>query len=196
MPIQAQAVPLALSGHDVIGIARTGSGKTLAYLLPAIAQIEAQEPVERCTGMPIALILAPVRELAVQICDEAQKLVQGSNTFAHAPSGVRAACVFGGGAANKGWQVQTLRKGCHILAATPGRLTDLLSTRDVKLQRVSYFVLDEADRMLECGFEEQVGTIAARIRDDRQTIFFSATWPEEVQELAEQLCHGDPPPVR
>lgn len=194
MPIQAQALPVALCGHDVIGIAKTGSGKTLAYLLPAIVQIEAQEPLAKQAGTPIALVLVPVRELAVQIAEEARKLLQGSSAGRH-PQGVKAACVYGGGSSNKGWQVDELRRGCHVLAATPGRLVDLISSDDVRLERVTYFVLDEADRMLECGFEDQVGSIASGIRPDRQTVFFSATWPESVQALAEKMCHCGAPPV-
>jgi len=194
MPIQAQSLPLVLAGNDLIGIAKTGSGKTLAYLLPAIVHIEAQEPLQRGAPTPIALILAPVRELAVQIAEEAQKVCQGSTAENH-PQGIGSTCVYGGGASNKGWQIAALRKAAHIVAATPGRLVDLLSSRDLSLERVTYFVLDEADRMLECGFEDQVGAIASQVRPDRQTLFFSATWPWEVQQLAQKMCHEESRPV-
>jgi ATP-dependent RNA helicase DDX5/DBP2 len=180
-------LPFALAGQNLIGIAKTGSGKTLAYLLPAIVHIEAQAPLEDQAGTPIALILAPVRELAVQISEEAQKLLKGSKSGNH-PNGIWAACAYGGGSSNKGWQISQIKSGGHIVAATPGRLVDLVQNGDVGLNRVTYFVLDEADRMLEEGFEDQVGSIAEGIRPDRQTLFFSATWPTEVQELAERMC--------
>mmetsp|Transcript_93732 Transcript_93732/g.201187 ORF Transcript_93732/g.201187 Transcript_93732/m.201187 type:complete len:792 (-) Transcript_93732:46-2421(-) len=195
MPIQAQALPMVLSGMDLIGIAKTGSGKTMAYLLPAIVHIEAQEPLAKWATTPIALILAPTRELAVQISEEAQKLVPGSKAGNH-KSGLGACCLYGGGSSSKGWQVAALQKGCHIVAATPGRLVDLIETGEVSLSRVTYFVLDEADRMLENGFEDQVGTIAAAIRPDRQMLFFSATWPKEVQELAGSFCGSGTLPAR
>jgi len=194
MPIQAQALPLALAGENVIGIAKTGSGKTLAYLLPALVHIEAQSPVRNAN--PIALILAPVRELAVQIMEEAAKLVAHSagGASANNPTGIRAAVTYGGGSGSKAWQVAEMKKGAHIVAATPGRLADLVESGEVWLNRVTYFVLDEADRMLEEGFADQVGMIASHIRPDRQTLFFSATWPAEVQALAEQMCSGGTAP--
>mmetsp|Transcript_149311 Transcript_149311/g.479462 ORF Transcript_149311/g.479462 Transcript_149311/m.479462 type:complete len:619 (+) Transcript_149311:12-1868(+) len=195
MPIQSQALPLALGGQDLIGIAKTGSGKTLAYLLPAIVHIEAQEPLAEQAATPIVLILVPVRELAVQIAEEAQKLLKGSAGGGNHPNGIWAACAYGGGSGSKSWQVAEIKKGGHIVAATPGRLVDLVDSGEVGLDRVTYFVLDEADRMLEEGFGDQVGSIAAGIRPDRQTVFFSATWPAAVQELAERMCGGGAAPA-
>lgn len=195
MPVQAQALPLILSGKDVVGIARTGSGKTLAYLLPALPHIEAQKPLERGSSTPICLVLAPVRELAVQIAEEAKKLVGSSNSGNH-KRGLGAVAIYGGGSGNKGWQVQALREGCHIVAATPGRLVDLLSTHEIGLSRVTYFVLDEADRMLDDGFGDQVAEINKNIRPDRQCLFFSATWPPQVQNLAAEMCSSQADPVR
>eukprot|EP00747_Dinoflagellata_sp_TGD_P178740 gnl/TRDRNA2_/TRDRNA2_28248_c0_seq1.p1 gnl/TRDRNA2_/TRDRNA2_28248_c0~~gnl/TRDRNA2_/TRDRNA2_28248_c0_seq1.p1 ORF type:complete len:671 (+),score=159.87 gnl/TRDRNA2_/TRDRNA2_28248_c0_seq1:88-2100(+) len=198
MPVQAQGLPLVLSGQDLVATARTGSGKTLAYLLPALVHINAQEALAQWAASPIALILAPTRELAVQIADEATKLVQGSDAdeeSPHAPGGgIGAAVLYGGH--NKDWQVAEVRKHGHIVAATPGRLVDVVESGDVSLERVSYFVLDEADRMLEYGFGDQVGAIASGIRADRQMLFFSATWPQEVQELANQMCYTQEPPMR
>lgn len=195
MPVQAQCMPLVLGGCDLIGIAKTGSGKTLAYLLPAMAHIEAQEPVERGTSAPICLILAPVRELAVQIADEAKKLLGRSDEGNH-PEGIGAVAVFGGGSSNKGWQIQALREGPHIVAATPGRLVDLMEHGDIRMSRVTYLVLDEADRMLEEGFETQVGQICSQVRSDRQTLFFSATWPQAVKNLAAKMCQNKDEPAR
>lgn len=195
MPVQAQALPLALSGHDLVGIAKTGSGKTLAYLLPALVHIEAQKPVAKGSSTPICLVLAPVRELAVQIAEEAQKLLSSSNTGSH-PKGLSSVAIYGGGSSNKGWQIEALRKGCEIVAATPGRLVDLIEGRQCSLSRVTYFVLDEADRMLDEGFGAQVAEINRNIRADRQCMFFSATWPPSVQRLAGKICQNGSEPIQ
>jgi len=195
MPVQAQALPLALSGHDLVGIAKTGSGKTLAYLLPAMVHIEDQKPVAKGSSTPICLILAPVRELAVQIAEEAQKLLGGSKAGSH-PKGLSSVAIYGGGSSNKGWQIEALRKGCEIVAATPGRLVDLIEGRQISLSRVTYFVLDEADRMLDEGFGAQVNEINKQIRPDRQCMFFSATWPASVERLAGKICQNGSEPIQ
>lgn len=194
LPVQCQALPIILGGHDLIGIAKTGSGKTLAFLLPAIVHIEAQQPLEGGQPTPIVLTLAPTRELAVQITGEAQKLLsfsQGGST-SH-PNGIWAASIIGG--LQKREQMREMQ-GAHILVATPGRLMDHVQNDEISLRRVTYFVLDEADRMLDCGFEGQVKTIAASVRTDRHMCFFSATWPKEVQDLAKGMCFGGQKPVR
>ncbi|CAE8614766.1 unnamed protein product, partial [Polarella glacialis] len=199
MAIQAQALPLVLAGLDLIGIAKTGSGKTLAYLLPALPHIEVQPPLPRqdgSPGSPLALVLAPTRELAVQISDEAKKLVQASQGSSRHPGGVGAGVLYGGGSASKGWQLADIQRAGHIVAATPGRLLDVMSTGEVSLDRVTYLVLDEADRMLECGFGEQVGCIGLAVRSDRQTLFFSATWPDEVEQLASAMCSSGISPAK
>lgn len=184
LPIQAQALPLALAGRDVIGLAQTGSGKTLAFLLPAVVHIEAQAPIGDAVS-PIALILAPTRELAVQICDEVAKVLYRSKN-----SGSIWACsAYGGG--DKKQQLSKIR-GSHILAATPGRLMDFVREKAVSLHRVTYFVLDEADRMLDMGFQGDVMSLSGQVRPERQMLFFSATWSAEVQQLAAGLCHARP----
>eukprot|EP01136_Pigoraptor_vietnamica_P021212 Opistho-1_new@71113 len=172
-PIQAQGWTMALSGRDMVGIAQTGSGKTLSYILPALIHIKAQPKLERGDG-PIALVLAPTRELAVQIQEVAA-------TFG-VPARVRNTCVYGG--ASKGPQIRDVQRGCEIVIATPGRLIDLVKMGKTTLRRVTYLVLDEADRMLDMGFEPQLREIVAQIRPDRQTLMWSATWPKEVQRLA------------
>ncbi|KAJ2760084.1 ATP-dependent RNA helicase dbp2, partial [Coemansia nantahalensis] len=171
--IQSQGWPMALSGRDMVGIASTGSGKTLAYTLPGIVHISAQPRLERGDG-PIVLILAPTRELAVQIQTECNKY--GAN------SDIRNTCVYGG--APRGPQMRDLRSGVSICIATPGRLIDMLQSGVTNLRRVTYLVLDEADRMLDMGFEPQIRKIVDQIRPDRQTLMWSATWPKEVQQLA------------
>lgn len=171
--IQAQGWPIALSGMDMVGIAQTGSGKTLAYMLPAIVHINNQPPIGRGEG-PIALILAPTRELAQQIQQVAIDF--GRSSY------VRNTCIFGG--APKGPQARDLERGVEICIATPGRLIDFLQKGTTNLERCTYLVLDEADRMLDMGFEPQIRKIIEQIRPDRQTLMWSATWPKEVKKLA------------
>ena len=178
--IQAQGWPMALSGRDMIGIAATGSGKTLAYLLPAVVHICAQPELARGDG-PIVLVLAPTRELAVQIHEEANKFGSSSK--------IRNTCLYGG--APKGPQARDLERGVEIVIATPGRLMDFLESQKTNLRRVTYLVLDEADRMLDMGFEPQMRKIVSQIRPDRQTLLWSATWPREVQSLARDFLAKD-----
>uniref|UniRef100_A0A182JZP1 RNA helicase n=1 Tax=Anopheles christyi TaxID=43041 RepID=A0A182JZP1_9DIPT len=171
-PIQAQGWPIALSGRDMVGIAKTGSGKTLSYLIPALIHIDQQPRLRRGDG-PIALILAPTRELAQQIkqvADDFGRALKYKNT-----------CLFGGGKKRK--QQDDLEYGVEIVIATPGRLIDFLSSNQTNLRRCSYLVLDEADRMLDMGFEPQIRTIIEQIRPDRQTLMWSATWPDIVARL-------------
>jgi ATP-dependent RNA helicase DDX5/DBP2 len=171
--IQSQGWPMALSGRDVVGIAETGSGKTLTYCLPAIVHINAQPLLSPGDG-PIVLVLAPTRELAVQIQQEITKFGKSSR--------IRNTCVYGGVA--KGPQIRDLSRGVEVCIATPGRLIDMLESNRTNLRRVTYLVLDEADRMLDMGFEPQIRKIIGQIRPDRQTCMWSATWPKEVRQLA------------
>ncbi|VAH73293.1 unnamed protein product [Triticum turgidum subsp. durum] len=163
-PIQSQGWPMALKGRDLIGIAETGSGKTLAYLLPAIVHVNAQ-PILAPGDGPIVLVLAPTRELAVQIQQETTKF--------GASSKIKSTCIYGG-----------VPLGVEIIIATPGRLIDMMESHHTNLRRVTYLVLDEADRMLDMGFEPQIKKIVSQIRPDRQTLYWSATWPKEVELLA------------
>ncbi|KAJ3694098.1 hypothetical protein LUZ60_009578 [Juncus effusus] len=178
-PIQSQGWPMALKGRDLIGIAETGSGKTLAYLLPAIIHVNAQPILSPGDG-PIVLVLAPTRELAVQIQQEATKF--------GASSKIKNTCIYGG--VPKGPQVRDLQKGVEIVIATPGRLIDMIESHNTNLRRVTYLVLDEADRMLDMGFEPQIRKLINQIRPDRQTLLWSATWPKEVEQLARQLLYN------
>ncbi|XP_056870439.1 probable ATP-dependent RNA helicase DDX17 [Takifugu flavidus] len=175
-PIQAQGFPLALSGRDMVGIAQTGSGKTLSYLLPAIVHINHQPYLERGDG-PICLVLAPTRELAQQVQQVAYDYGKSSR--------IKSTCVYGG--APKGPQIRDLERGVEICIATPGRLIDFLEAGKTNLRRCTYLVLDEADRMLDMGFEPQIRKIVDQIRPDRQTLMWSATWPKEVRQLAEDF---------
>ncbi|XP_004236255.1 DEAD-box ATP-dependent RNA helicase 20 [Solanum lycopersicum] len=178
-PIQSQGWPMALKGRDLIGIAETGSGKTLAYLLPALVHVSAQPRLAQGDG-PIVLVLAPTRELAVQIQEEAVKFGSRAN--------IRSTCIYGG--APKGPQIRDLRRGVEIVIATPGRLIDMLEAQHTNLKRVTYLVLDEADRMLDMGFEPQIRKLISQIRPDRQTLYWSATWPREVEALARQFLRN------
>jgi len=175
--IQSQGWPMALSGRDVVGIAETGSGKTVAFLLPAIVHITHQ-PLLRTGDGPIALIVAPTRELAQQIKLEADKFGYTSR--------LRTCCAYGG--VSKRDQQNELRRGVEIVICTPGRLLDFLENKVTNLRRVTYLVLDEADRMLDLGFEAQIRIIVGQIRPDRQMLLWSATWNNSVEKLAKDLA--------
>jgi ATP-dependent RNA helicase RhlE len=172
-PIQAQAIPYLLEGKDLLGIAQTGTGKTAAFALPILQRLSAVE-VQRRRGAVRALILTPTRELAVQISESFRSY--GRHL------GLRSAVIFGG--VNQYAQVQALARGVDILVATPGRLLDLMNQRHVDLRDLSIFVLDEADRMLDMGFIHDVKRVVAVLPKQRQTLFFSATMPGEIEKLA------------
>ena len=178
-PIQCQAIPTIMSGRDVIGVAETGSGKTLAYVLPMLRHIKDQRPLEEGDG-PIGLIMAPTRELAWQIYTECKAYAKAV--------GMNVACVYGG--AGVQGQIADLKRGAEIVVCTPGRMIDVLSTSGGKitnLRRVTFVVLDEADRMLDFGFEPQIGRMLSNTRPDRQTAMFSATFPRNVEALAKKV---------
>lgn len=174
--IQSQAIPSIMSGRDVIGVAKTGSGKTIAFLLPIFRHIKDQRPIDTLDG-PIGLIMTPTRELATQIHKECKPFLKALN--------LHAVCAYGGAPIKD--QIADLKRGAEIIVCTPGRLIDLLaanSGRVTNLRRVTYVVLDEADRMFDMGFEPQVMKILANIRPDRQTVLFSATFPRQMEALA------------
>ena len=170
-PIQAQTWPIAMMDRDVISIAKTGSGKTLAFLLPCYKKMDAR--FGGANGSINVLVLAPTRELATQIQEEADKFGRAA--------GYMSACAYGG--AGKREQLSAMRSA-SVLVATPGRLNDFLDSGQVDLGQVFYLVMDEADRMLDMGFEPQIRDILKRVPRRRQTLMFSATWPEEVRRLA------------
>lgn len=177
-PIQAQCLPIALSGRDLVGIAATGSGKTLAFGLPMIRHVRAQVEAGIASGRkPVALVIAPTRELAVQIAGVLEE--------AGSKIGIKTLCVYGG--VSKRDQITALRAGVGIVVATPGRLEDLMEDRACQLDEASFLVLDEADRMLDLGFEPHIRKIAESIRADRQTLMFSATWPPAIRKLASEF---------
>ncbi|XP_051181526.1 DEAD-box ATP-dependent RNA helicase 24 [Lolium perenne] len=178
--IQCQALPIVLSGRDIIGIAKTGSGKTAAFVLPMIVHIMDQPELQKEEG-PIGVICAPTRELAHQIYLEAKKFAK--------PYNLQVAAVYGG--VSKFDQFKELKAGCEIVVATPGRLIDLLKMKALKMFRATYLVLDEADRMFDLGFEPQIRSIVGQIRPDRQTLLFSATMPYKVERLAREIL-SDP----
>jgi len=196
MPVQAQAFPILLAGRNLIGIAQTGSGKTIAFSLPALIHAEDQRPLARNDQGPIVLVLAPTRELAVQIAEETEKLTKYSHDSPAHPSGLRTTCFYGGGSKkDQLWRFSG--EGSHIVVATPGRLLDCIAEGSVSLQRVTYFCLDEADRMLDMGFRGDMEQLSSTIRADRQMVFFSATWPKDVESLAHNLCTtGQPVTIR
>ncbi|CAB1316894.1 unnamed protein product, partial [Coregonus sp. 'balchen'] len=178
-PIQAQAIPAIMSGRDLIGIAKTGSGKTIAFLLPMYRHIMDQRPLEEAEG-PIAVIMTPTRELALQITKECKKFSK--------PLNLRVVCVYGGTGISE--QIAELKRGAEIIVCTPGRMIDMLganSGRVTNLRRATYVVVDEADRMFDMGFEPQVMRIMDNVRPDRQTVMFSATFPRAMEALARRI---------
>lgn len=178
-PIQAQAIPAIMSGRDLIGIAKTGSGKTIAFLLPMFRHILDQRQVGEAEG-PIAMIMTPTRELALQITKECKKFSKSL--------GLRVVCVYGGTGISE--QIAELKRGAEIIVCTPGRMIDMLGAnngRVTNLRRVTYVVMDEADRMFDMGFEPQVMRIVDNVRPDRQTVMFSATFPRSMEALARRI---------
>ncbi|CAH2054813.1 unnamed protein product [Thlaspi arvense] len=174
-PIQAQTWPIALQSRDIVAIAKTGSGKTLGYLIPAFILLKHCRNDPR--NGPTVLILAPTRELATQIQDEALRFGRSSR--------ISCTCLYGG--APKGPQLKELERGADIVVATPGRLNDILEMKQIDFQQVSLLVLDEADRMLDMGFEPQIRKIVNEIPPRRQTLMYTATWPKEVRKIASDL---------
>ncbi|KAM3484934.1 hypothetical protein MY8738_001836 [Beauveria namnaoensis] len=177
--IQMQAIPALMSGRDVIGVAKTGSGKTMAFLLPMFRHIKDQPPLKESEG-PVGLIMTPTRELATQIHRDCKPFLK--------MMGMRAVCAYGGAPIRD--QIAELKRGAEIIVCTPGRMIDLLAAnqgRVTNLRRVTYVVLDEADRMFDMGFEPQVMKIFANMRPDKQTILFSATMPRIIDSLTKKV---------
>mmetsp|Transcript_12665 Transcript_12665/g.18951 ORF Transcript_12665/g.18951 Transcript_12665/m.18951 type:complete len:698 (-) Transcript_12665:73-2166(-) len=181
-PIQSQALPVALSGRDIIGVAKTGSGKTLAFVWPMLMHVCDQRFIEKGEG-PIAVILSPTRELATQIYSEAKKFAKKLD--------VKVCAVFGG--AGKWEMKKALKEGPEIVIATPGRLIEMIKTKATNLLRCTMVVLDEADRMFDLGFGYQMRSIVDQIRPSRQTMLFSATFKRKVEQLARDVLND---PIR
>ena len=182
--VQAQTIPAIMSGRDTIGVAKTGSGKTIAFLLPMFRHIKDQRPLTANQG-PIALILTPTRELAAQIHKECRPFLKALD--------LRAVCAYGGTQISE--QIAELRRGAEIVVCTPGRMVDLLAAnngRVTNLKRVTFCVLDEADRMFDMGFEPQVTRIVSNIQPQRQAVLFSATFPRQMEALARKVLKHKP----
>ncbi|GLJ52215.1 hypothetical protein SUGI_1110620 [Cryptomeria japonica] len=181
MSIQAQSLPIIMSGRDCIGIAKTGSGKTLAFVLPMLRHIKDQPPLASGDG-PIGLIMAPTRELVQQIHADIRKFAK--------VLGLSCVPVYGGSGVAQ--QISDLKRGTEIVVCTPGRMIDILCTSGGKitnLSRVTYLVMDEADRMFDMGFEPQITRIVQNTRPDRQTVLYSATFPRQVEFLARKVLN-------
>ena len=177
-PVQEKCIPEILDGHDVLGVAQTGTGKTAAYLLPVLSKLDDGGYPKDAIN---CVIMSPTRELAQQI-DQA---MQG---FGYYLQGVSSVAVYGGNDGNRyDQELRSLRMGADVVIATPGRLISHLSLGNVDFSKVSFFILDEADRMLDMGFSEDIKTIAAKLPKTCQTIMFSATMPEKIEELAKTL---------
>jgi len=163
--------------RDCIGIAKTGSGKTLTFLVPAFIHLKYNYPELLNSKKISVLVVAPTRELAMQTYDNAKEFGE--------PLGIKSLCIYGG--VQKFEQKNALRKNVHILIATPGRLLDLINEGACDISNVNFLVLDEADRMLDNGFEQDIRKIISNTRSDRQTVMFSATWPQSIQKLAHEF---------
>ncbi len=171
-PIQAQAIPIVLEGHDIMGLAQTGTGKTAAFVLPILHRLMAQN--RRCTR---ALILVPTRELAEQIYTVIKQLSQKTK--------LRSMTIYGGVATTP--QIRKLREGVEIVVACPGRLLDHLSYGSIDLRNLEVLVLDEADQMFDMGFLPDLKEILTHLPQKRQTLMFSATMPAEIRKLANEI---------
>lgn len=176
-PIQVQAIPHLLKGRDILASAQTGTGKTAAFAIPILQKLAGQRSDQRGADRVRALILTPTRELALQIGESL-------STYGRF-TGVRNTVIFGGVNQNK--QVDALQRGVDILVATPGRLLDLMDQGYVRLGNIEYFVLDEADRMLDMGFIHDIRKILARLPRQRQSLFFSATMPDDIVALSRNI---------
>lgn len=175
-PVQKYAIPIIMAKRDMMGCAQTGSGKTAAFMLPILNDIM-NDKDDSAIGSPICLIMAPTRELVIQIFEEARKFANRS--------WIKVAIAYGGTASRN--QAENIGRGCHVLVATPGRLMDFVEKSIVKLESLKFLVLDEADRMLDMGFQDTINKIANHQTLDKekmQTLMFSATFPEEIQRLA------------
>jgi len=182
-PIQFESIPVLLQGKDILGSAQTGTGKTAAFAIPILQNLLAEKQREQSRRTIKALVLAPTRELAIQIYDNFREYGKNLN--------IRTSVIYGGVPQSK--QVKILNQGVDILVATPGRLLDLIQQGKLTLSNVSYLVLDEADRMLDMGFVRDVKKIVAMVKKERQTMFFSATMPKTIMSLANEILHN---PVR
>ena len=174
-PIQEQTIPLLMDGRDVVGLAQTGTGKTAAFALPILARIDTKE------RSPQALVLAPTRELALQVADSFQSFAD------HVDRGIQVLPIYGGQA--YGIQLSGLRRGAHIVVGTPGRVIDHLEKGSLDISRLRFLVLDEADEMLNMGFQEDVERILADTPDDKQVALFSATMPNGIRRISKQYLN-------
>lgn len=181
-PVQEQAIPVGLTGRDLLGIAQTGTGKTAAFAIPVIQQLSCEKK-SGAKRVIRALILTPTRELAIQIDDCFTDYARYTN--------LRHTVIFGG--VNQNPQVEKLRQGVDILVATPGRLLDLINQKLITLDQINHFILDEADRMLDMGFIHDIKKLLPLLPKRKQTLFFSATMPEAISTLSKSLLYK---PVR
>ena len=169
-PIQAQAIPIALNGKDMIGQAQTGTGKTTAFGVPLLEKLDVDEGIQ-------GLVVCPTRELAVQVAEELNRIGQ--------VKGIRALPIYGG--QDIGRQIRALKNRPQVIAATPGRLIDHIERKTIRLGSIKMVVLDEADEMLNMGFIEDIEKILAEMPKEKQTMLFSATMPRRIQTLAERF---------
>ena len=180
-PIQEKSIPSLLEGRDLLGIAQTGTGKTAAFALPILQRLLESGNL-RAPKTCRVLVLLPTRELAIQVEECFRQYAQFT--------AISTACIFGG--VNDASQKRNLIRGVDVLVATPGRLLDLIGQKAVSLKKLEVFVLDEADRMLDMGFIHDIRKVVALLPPNRQNLFFSATMPDSILDLAKSILHADP----
>lgn len=179
-PIQEQSIPILLEGKDLLGVAQTGTGKTAAFAIPIIQQLYLDATTKKSSKRIKALVVTPTRELAIQIADNFTEYCAHTN--------LKNTVIFGG--VKQGTQVNKLKAGIDILVATPGRLLDLINQRIISLRDIEYFVLDEADQMLDMGFIHDIKKLLTFLPSKRQSLFFSATMPQNIKELSQTILHN------
>uniref|UniRef100_A0A7S4T4Y6 Helicase ATP-binding domain-containing protein n=1 Tax=Alexandrium monilatum TaxID=311494 RepID=A0A7S4T4Y6_9DINO len=194
-PLQAQALPIALAGQNLVAVAPPGRGQPGAYLVPAALHVDDQPPLTDEDPGPVVLVLASTQEAATKITEEATALLSHSARSARHPDGMRAVCVSGGGTRSEKMK-ELSSKGAHIVVGTPKRVHDMASKEQISLLRVTMLVLDGADKMMDLGFEGEMRELAGWVRPERQTAVFAATWPKTLHDLARNLCFAGGDPVR
>lgn len=195
-PVQAQGLPIALAGQNMVAVVPVAEGHALAHLLPAIVHAEDQPALTEEDPGPVVLVLSPTQELAGKVAEEATSLLRHSEQSLRHTDGMRAVSVSGGGTRSEKLKELTT-KGCHVMVGTPKRVHDMAVKEQISLLRVTMLILDGADKMLSLGFEAEIKELASWIRPERHTLILATTWPKDLHDLASRdLCYAGGLPVR
>lgn len=193
-PLQAQALPIALAGQNLVVVARQGAGQDVASLVLGAVHAEDQPPLSATDAGPIVLVLTHTQELAAEFATEAVRFLKLSKRSTKHTKGLRCVNVSGGGARSEKLK-ELSNAGAHIVVGTPKRVHDMASKEQISLARVTLFVLDGVDRVLELGFAKEIGSLAGWVRPERQTVLYATMWPRQAADLAKELCFSGGPPV-